>query len=53
MRINTSLIPEYEAKMLAMSFLDGIKKFYSNPENVKAFKEWQKQRNAEKLQPSS
>ncbi len=30
-RINPALIPETETKLLAMTFLDGIRKFYSDP----------------------
>jgi hypothetical protein len=48
-RINPALLPETEARLLAMSFLDGIRKYYSNPKNVEKFKEWQKCRHEEKV----
>jgi len=44
-KIDTAVIPENEIRFLAMTLLDGAKKFYENPENVAAFKEWQKKRN--------
>nr|DAT17653.1 MAG TPA: hypothetical protein [Caudoviricetes sp.] len=47
-RINPALIPETETKLLAMTFLDGIRKFYSDPKNVEKFHEWQRCRQAEK-----
>lgn len=40
-RINPALIPETEVRLLAMSFLEGIREYYSNPENVKKYQEWQ------------
>ena len=43
-RINPALIPEAEAKLLAITFLEEIRKFYSDPQNVAKFKEWQKRR---------
>lgn len=46
-RINPALIPEADVKLLAMTFLEGVRKFYSDPKNVAKFKEWQKQRQQE------
>ena len=40
-RINPALIPEADVKLLAMTFLEGVRKFYSDPQNVAKFKEWQ------------
>lgn len=47
-RINPALLPEPELKALTMSFLDGIREYYSDPKNVEKFKEWQKRRHEEK-----
>ncbi|MCD7878331.1 MAG: hypothetical protein LUG16_00175 [Candidatus Gastranaerophilales bacterium] len=44
MKINTELIPETDIKMLSITLLESAKKFYNDPQNVKTFKEWQKQR---------
>ena len=52
-KINTSQIPETEAKLLAMTFLDAIKKFYSDPKNVEKFQEWKKNRYAETVLTSA
>lgn len=52
-RINPALIPETETKLLAMSFLDGIRKFYSDPKNVEKFEEWQKRRHADSVLTST
>ena len=41
-RINPEKIPESVAKKLAITFLEGARKFYSNPDNVRKFEEWQK-----------
>lgn len=46
-RINPALIPEAEAKLLAITFMKGIRRFYSESENVAKFKKWQKQRQQE------
>lgn len=46
-RINPALIPETEAKLLAITFMEGVRRFYSEPENVAQFKKWQKQRQQE------
>lgn len=43
-KINPLLIPETETKLIAMTFLDAIKKFYSDPKNVEKFQEWKKSR---------
>ena len=47
-RINPALIPEAEIKLLAMSFLEGVRQYYSDPKNVAKFKKWQKQKQKEK-----
>ena len=36
-------------KELAMTFLEGTRRFYSNPKNVQKFKEWQEKRHKEQL----
>ena len=38
-------IHEVESKILAVTVLGSARKFYENPENVAAFKKWQKERN--------
>lgn len=47
MNIQVDKIPETEAKLLAMALLDGALKYYEDPKNVKAFKEWLKTRKQE------
>ncbi len=48
-RINPALIPETEKKLLAMTFLDAMRRFYSDPKNVEKFEEWQKRRHADSV----
>lgn len=48
-KINCAAIPQTEARLLAMTFLDGVRKFYSDPKNVEKFQEWQKRKQAESL----
>ena len=48
-KINCAVIPQTEARLLAMTFLDGVRKFYSDPKNVEKFQEWQKRKQAESL----
>lgn len=40
-KINQGKIPEDVIRELAITFLEGARKFYSNQENVQKFKEWQ------------
>ena len=49
MKFNYGNIPENEKKMIALTFLDAIRKFYSDPKNVEKFKEWQKHRHADSI----
>ena len=41
-------ISEFQAELLARASLPRIYEFYADPENVKRFKAWQKQRKAVK-----
>lgn len=41
---DTTQISDIEARLLAKSLLDGYNQFYKDPENVKAFEEWQRKR---------
>lgn len=45
-RINPEEIPEIERKLLCETFLEAVKQFYADPENVRAFEEWQKSKAA-------
>lgn len=49
-KINVSEIPQIELKLLGRTFLDAVKKFYENPENVRGFEEWKAKRDAERQQ---
>ncbi len=48
-KINPEKIPNDVIKELAMTFLEGTRRFYSNPKNVQKFKEWQEKRHKEQL----
>lgn len=52
-KINVSEIPQIELKLLGRTFLDAVKKFYEDPENVKGFEEWKAKRDAERQQKES
>lgn len=39
-KVNTSLIPPVEGRLLGQAFLKGCKKFYEQPENVRDFNSW-------------
>lgn len=41
-------IPEPDMRALCGAFTEAVKAFYDDPENMKRFKEWQKQRKAVK-----
>lgn len=43
-KINTAAMPRIEIKLLCSTFLEQIKAFYQDPENVAAFEAWKKQR---------
>ena len=43
-KINPEKIPEDVKRKLAITFLEGARKFYSNPKYVRKFKEWQEKR---------
>lgn len=42
-------ITEEQWTSLAQAVLDGCRKFYADPENVKKFEEWKKQRQAQRV----
>lgn len=46
-KIDVSKIPKYQVKLLCHDILEGCKKFYSDPENVKKFKAWKGKRDTE------
>ena len=48
-KINPEKVPEDVVKELAITFLEGTRKFYANPENVQKFKKWQEKRHKEQL----
>ena len=48
-KINPEKIPNDVIKELAITFLEGARKFYSNSENVQRFKKWQEKRHKEQL----
>lgn len=39
-KIDISLIPEIDRKLLGKAFYECVKEFYSKPENVAAFEKW-------------
>lgn len=39
-KIDVSLIPDLENKLLAKSCLDYVKRFYEDPKNREGFKKW-------------
>lgn len=39
-KIDLSQVPKYQMELLCHDILEGCKKFYSDPENVKKFEEW-------------
>ena len=43
-RIDISQIPAVESQLLGATFFAAVKRFYSNPENVKKFEEWKRQK---------
>jgi hypothetical protein len=43
--------PEY--KSLARAMLPAVREYFRNPENERAFKEWQKKKTAERYQHSA
>jgi len=48
-KINPRKIPDDVIKELAITFLEGARKFYANPENVKIFQKWQEKRHKYQL----
>lgn len=46
-QIDTSLIPKADARNLASTFLEAIKRFYKDSENLKEFEEWKASRKQE------
>lgn len=46
--VNPDLIPKDVLNRLARWALKGCKEFFNDPENVREFEEWQKQRNKSK-----
>lgn len=48
LKIDVSLIPPIEMKLLAKSLLDYVKRFYKNPENRVAFEKWKAEQDKNK-----
>lgn len=44
-KVNAEEIPGAIVEGLAMTFLDAIQKFYSDPENVAEFEKWKEAQN--------
>ncbi len=44
MKINVEKIPKEEVRLLSLAALKGAIEFYKDPENVRAFNEWLKNR---------
>ena len=42
--IDTTQIPPMQAQLLGATFLAAVKEFYRNPENVKKYEEWARQK---------
>lgn len=38
--IDLTQVPKYQMELLCHDILDGCKKFYADPENVKKYEEW-------------
>lgn len=45
-KINIEEIPPIEGRLLGKTFAAFVEKFYENPENLKRFNTWKKQREA-------
>ena len=43
-KIDTAAMPKIEIKLLCSTFLEQIKAFYQDPENVAALETWKKER---------
>lgn len=43
-KINTAAMPKVEVKLLCSTFLEQVKAFYEDPQNVAAFEAWRKAR---------
>lgn len=46
-RIDTAQISGTQLNLLCMTFLDAVKAYYADPENMRRFNEWQAQRHAQ------
>lgn len=46
-QIDTSLIPKADVRNLASTFLEAVKRFYKDPENLTGFDEWKAAREQE------
>lgn len=44
-KIDVSQIPKYQMDALCQTILDGCKKFYADPKNVKKYEEWRAKHN--------
>ncbi len=45
-KFDLSQIPAVERRKLGKTFLEAVERFYSDPENVRKFEEWQRGRDA-------
>ena len=45
-KIDTSKIPALEVRLLAQTFFEAAKRFYADPENVRLYEIWEKERQA-------
>lgn len=44
--INPALIPRADVENLSHTFLSAVRRFYEDPEHVRAFEEWKRRRDA-------
>lgn len=47
--INPALIPAADVQNLSHTFLSAVRRFYEDPEHVRAFEEWKRRRDAQTL----
>lgn len=46
--IDVSLIPESDVRLLCQTILEAVKKYYADPQNLKHYEEWKKERELNK-----
>ncbi len=47
-RVDFSLVPETEKRLMAAAIIKSAKRYYSDPAHMAAFEEWQRKRHEEK-----